>query len=456
MVGNHNPNLKIRKAMTNNEFISLELDWLTRMIIARIKKYFNQDASEQDIDPATEIPSATAQGCTYEKFIVDNKLTLEDRVYLALTVSTILKPQIMDCFNIRNSSTDQRFVEFGCVSISDEPGLKPTLSTVLFILAGADIEKRITLSRHFLNHPLFSSSLFPRNTKSESINYTLSPSREFIDKILLEVDHCPELSTDFPARRIKTDRTWNDLILDQSTKEQIDDILLWLKHGDTLLNEWELKGRIKNGYRALFYGPSGTGKTFTASLLGKETGKEVYCVDLSLIASKYIGETEKNLSNLFAKAEGRDWILFFDEADALFGKRTNIKDSHDRYANQEIAYLLQRVEDYKGLVVLSTNLKTNIDDAFARRFQSIIRFPMPDAEHREILWKESFSSHCKLAEDIDIKEIASRYEISGGAILNVIQYCSLRSLSKGTEIISKDDLIEGIRREFHKEGKMVD
>lgn len=154
-------------------------------------------------------------------------------------------------------------------------------------------------------------------------------------------------------------------------------------------------------------------------------------------------------------AENRDWILFFDEADSLFGKRTNIKDAHDRYANQEIAYLLQRVEDYHGLVVLSTNLKSNIDEAFARRFQNVIRFVMPGAEQRELLWKETFSEKTILEEKIDLKEIAAKYEITGGSILNVIQYCSLMAMGRNSNVILLEDLLEGIKREFKKEGKIA-
>ena len=206
----------------------------------------------------------------------------------------------------------------------------------------------------------------------------------------------------------------------------------------------------------LVFGQSGCGKTFTASLLGKVTGKDVYCIDLSMVVSKYIGETEKNLAKVFELAENKDWILFFDEADALFGKRTNIKDSHDRYANQEVAYLLQRIEDYRGLVVLSTNLKSNIDEAFARRFQSVIRFPMPDARQRERLWRETFSTQCVFDDDVNLTAIAAKYELSGGSIVNVVQYCSVMAMSRDENIIRNSDLMEGIRREFRKEGKIAE
>lgn len=172
-----------------------------------------------------------------------------------------------------------------------------------------------------------------------------------------------------------------------------------------------------------------------------------------MVVSKYIGETEKNLSKVFELAENKDWILFFDEADALFGKRTNVKDAHDRYANQEVAFLLQRVENYPGLVILSTNLKTNIDEAFARRFQIMVRFNMPNAKERELLWRNTFSSSCKMEEELDLRRVAEDYELAGGSILNVVQYCSLQAMNRGENIIRRSDLMEGIKKSMLRWGK---
>ena len=173
---------------------------------------------------------------------------------------------------------------------------------------------------------------------------------------------------------LTTDQSWNDLVLDKETLKQVEEIKGWLKYSSPVNPDNRLKKKLKTGYRTLFYGPPGTGKALTAALIGKEFNKPVYKIDLSMVVSKYIGETEKNLELLFATAKDKDWILFFDEADALFGKRTEPKDSHDRYANQEVSYLLQRIEDYNGLVILATNMKSNIDDAFTRRFNLILRF----------------------------------------------------------------------------------
>jgi len=169
--------------------------------------------------------------------------------------------------------------------------------------------------------------------------------------------------------------------------------------------------------------------------------------------SKYIGETEKNLENLFAKAETKNWILFFDEADALFGKRTGVRDAHDKYANQEVSYLLQRVEDFDGLVILATNMKNNIDDAFIRRFNSIIRFPLPDENDRAVIWRKSFPHNIAFNNNVDVPEAVKKFELTGGNIINVVQYSCLKSLEEQSNEIFLNHVLNGIKREMHKEGK---
>jgi SpoVK/Ycf46/Vps4 family AAA+-type ATPase len=182
--------------------------------------------------------------------------------------------------------------------------------------------------------------------------------------------HLEDAGLDLPAQRMTTSCDWEEVALERSVQRQIEDVASRIKEGHP------------SGFRALFSGPSGSGKTLAAALLGKATGLPVYRVDVAEVVSQWIGETEKNLAGLFARAQREGWILYFDEADALFGKRTETRNANDRAANQQVAYVLQRIEDFPGIVILATNLPSHLDEAFARRFQAIIHFPLPDAEPR--------------------------------------------------------------------------
>ena len=437
--------------MNNSEFIRNEIAWLQRLLHQRINSYFGQSREMERVD---EIPPQDLPNCSYANFLANNTFDIEERIGLILSFAPLLMPQVFDCFRVKNSDTGLPFAEFG--GFETDGFWRPTLSTLLFVLYESDVSKKIAGIKKFSRHRVFSSANhFHQEPQRDCINWVLSPTDELIDNLILEKKFEPRFTSDFPARKLETRRTWNDLVLSESTMKEIQNIRLWIEYGDKLLKEWQMETMLKPGYRALFYGPSGCGKTFTASLLGQATQRDVYCVDLSMVVSKYIGETEKNLSKVFESAENKDWILFFDEADALFGKRSNTKDAHDRYANQEVAYLLQRVESYNGLVILSTNLKANIDDAFSRRFQSIIRFSPPDAKLRKILWEKTFSPHCRLGNEIDLDSLAQTYELSGGSIVNIVQYASLLAISRNEAVIRKDDLTEGIRLELQKEGKMM-
>jgi SpoVK/Ycf46/Vps4 family AAA+-type ATPase len=170
--------------------------------------------------------------------------------------------------------------------------------------------------------------------------------------------------------------------------------------------------------------------------------------------SKYIGETEKNLANLFERARHKEWILFFDEADALFGKRTAVKDAHDRFANQEVSYLLQRVEEFDGLVILASNFKTNMDDAFLRRFNAIIRFPFPDEGERVAIWRSSLPARVCFEDGADLPALLGRFELTGGSIINVVQHVCIAAITRDSTVITLADALRAIQREVEKEGKV--
>jgi SpoVK/Ycf46/Vps4 family AAA+-type ATPase len=208
------------------------------------------------------------------------------------------------------------------------------------------------------------------------------------------------------------------------------------------------------GVTAMFAGPPGTGKTLSASLIAQALGLELFRIDLAGVVSKYIGETEKNLDRVFRAAYRSNAVLFFDEADALFGKRTEVKDAHDRYANVETSYLLQKLEAFEGLAVLATNLKKNIDPAFMRRIEVLVDFPFPNAASRLKLWTALIPQAMPRAPGLDLAFLAERFELSGGHIKNAVQAAALTSAAEGAEV-GMGHLLHGVRWELQKQGKLA-
>ncbi|MBI3803969.1 MAG: ATP-binding protein [Nitrospirae bacterium] len=256
------------------------------------------------------------------------------------------------------------------------------------------------------------------------------------------------------ARSITPRASWDDLVLPESVFQQLREILAQVRHRPKVFHDWgfEKKLLLGKGVYVLFTGPSGTGKTLAAEVLAQTLGRDLLKVDLSAVVSKYIGETEKNLQRIFSGAERSDAILFFDEADALFGKRSEVKDAHDRYANIEINYLLQRLEEYEGIVILATNFSQNIDDAFSRRIQTSIEFPFPNEVSRLEIWKKHLPKEAPLADEVDLGFLASRFKVSGGNIRNIVLNAAFLA-AEGGEPIRMTHLLQAIRREYEKLGK---
>jgi hypothetical protein len=257
------------------------------------------------------------------------------------------------------------------------------------------------------------------------------------------------------ARRIRPAVGWDDLILPAEPRSHLQELALRARHRDRVLGEWRLSvgGGRGRGVLALFAGESGTGKTLSAEVVAADLGLELYVVQLSSIVDKYVGETEKNLERIFTEADRTDAVLLFDEADAVFGKRSEVKDSHDRYANLESAYLLQRLEAFDGIAVLTTNLRANIDDAFTRRLDLVVDFPFPDVEQRLALWRHSLA-HVPCAEDVDPRPCARDFELSGGSIRSAVVTAAYAAAGRG-EPVGTADLLAGARREYRKAGRLV-
>jgi SpoVK/Ycf46/Vps4 family AAA+-type ATPase len=257
------------------------------------------------------------------------------------------------------------------------------------------------------------------------------------------------------AIRVEPRYSWNDIVLPPEKAQKLRHIASWIKHRRLVHRDWGFGRKLSRGkgLNVLFTGPSGTGKTMAAEVLAGELSLDLYQIDLSTVVSKYIGETEKNLSAIFHEAEQTQTLLFFDEADALFGKRTEVKDAHDRYANIEVNYLLQRVEQYEGVVILATNLQQNLDDAFLRRMQEVLEFPFPDAELRERIWRGHFPKGAPTAADIDFRFLAQNFKWCGGNIKNIVLSAAFLA-ARESKPISMSHLILATRAEYQKEGKL--
>nr|WP_246470269.1 ATP-binding protein [Streptomyces olivoverticillatus] len=257
------------------------------------------------------------------------------------------------------------------------------------------------------------------------------------------------------ARRIRPAVDWQDLVLPDGPLAQLRELALRARHRDRVLGDWRLSagGGRGRGVLGLFAGESGTGKTLSAEVIAADLGVDLYVVQLSSVVDKYVGETEKNLERIFTEADRTDAVLLFDEADAVFGKRSEVKDSHDRYANMESAYLLQRLESFDGIALLTTNLRANIDDAFTRRLDLVVDFPFPDAGQRLALWQHGLS-HVPRAEDIDVDSLARDFELAGGAIRSAVVTAAYLAAGRDRHVAASD-LWEGARREYRKAGRLV-
>ncbi|MGQ0519557.1 MAG: ATP-binding protein [Actinomycetota bacterium] len=257
------------------------------------------------------------------------------------------------------------------------------------------------------------------------------------------------------ARRVEPEVGWDDLVLPAPVLHQLRELTVRARLGDTVFGDWGL-GRGHRGHRslsALFAGPSGVGKTMAAEVVAGDLGLDMYAIDLATVVDKYIGETEKNLDRIFTEAERVNGVIFFDEADALFGKRSEVKDARDRYANVEVAYLLQRLEAFTGIAVLATNLRNNVDEAFARRLDAVVDFPLPEEPERLRLWEHCLGPLVPRAPDLDLAFMARSFSLSGGNIRNVTVAAAFSAASRREEV-TMADLVRATQREYRKLGRL--
>ncbi len=477
-----------------------EMDYLENLLRYRLNRLSNH--SEDELPP--ELPPVDQWRLPWEDFIKQHELYHDEIVLLLIAMTPHIQPDLFDRVIQEKVPDPGDLPAVGGVRGKNTRYLLPTGETGLFLLGGNDFASRLRVQKIFSADNVLTEKkilwLEDVPLGEPIMNGRMVISQDYVTQLMYGFQVSPPFSISFPAKKIAPVKgaaplSFNDLVIPEDLKIQIDELKHWLEYNDDLIHQFGMKEKIKPGYRTLFYGPPGTGKTFTARILGDELGKEVYRIDLSMVVSKYIGETEKNLEVLFARAEDKGWILFFDEADALFGKRTSVRDAHDKYANQEVSYLLQRIEDYNGLVILATNMKNNIDDAFLRRFNAVLKFPFPDATQRAEIWRKAFPPgtvfrespsdsnpvNGKCAPTINLPESVKKYEMAGGSIMNVASYAGIAAVrhfrsqseqrppdetdssanedrpypgnSKPVLTVFLSDILAGIRREMIKEGK---
>ncbi|GAA4587415.1 ATP-binding protein [Planotetraspora phitsanulokensis] len=257
------------------------------------------------------------------------------------------------------------------------------------------------------------------------------------------------------ARRIEPAVGWDDLVLPADVAAQLRELAARARHRDTVLGEWRMRpgGGRGRGVTALFAGDSGTGKTMSAEVIAASLGLDLYTVNLATVVDKYIGETEKNLERIFAEASGVNGVLLFDEADAIFGRRSEVRDAHDRYANIESAYLLQRMETFDGLAILATNLRANLDEAFTRRLDQVVDFPVPSPELRHTLWDRCLGARLPRDPDVDLDFLARSFELAGGHIRSVAITAAYLAATSG-EAVRMADVVGAVAREYRKLGRL--
>ena len=452
------------------QVLGQELDWLVQVIGWRFQRYFGTakdpaGPAAQGMPPPPRLPKPTPGGSAWAALLQQQRATPAERLALVLAVAPHLRPQALDVFFTRNHTFDKPFAEFGAAAGTGAAAaadgaagvFQPSGQTLAFLLAGDDLAARLALLPLLApGHWLAAQDLLrlaPTEPGTPLLRGALQLQPAALALLGAGADAAPALGAAFPARPVHTTLGWDDLVLHPGTAAQLDEIQSWLRHGQTLLHDWGMAAKLRPGLRALFHGPPGTGKTLTAALLGQASGRAVWQIDLSLVVSKYIGETEKNLSRVFDVAEQRGWLLFFDEADALFGKRSDTRDAHDRYANQEVAWLLQRIESFSGVAILASNQKDNLDPAFSRRFEAVVHFPLPRADERLRLWQQSLPAAVQLDAAISLPQIATRHALAGAEIVNCVRAACLLALDAGGSLITEAMLQRAIRRELAKDGR---
>ncbi|WP_299463284.1 ATP-binding protein [uncultured Microscilla sp.] len=424
-----------------------DLQWLEKFIHFRCRQTFDDTFAEAfEAIPSWEI----AQNPTMPYHALLQSFTQEERIVIVALLANQVHPDLWNAFGKAFEEyglEPTKMKHLGLSQLTETPYLQATFGTLLFLLGGTKPQEQTKVWKLFTPEaPLNALSVleWPSAESTPSMNTMLRLSAPVFHQLTTNQVLHPQYSSDFPATLLTTTKTWDDLIVDEETNTLLAQACKWVQYYPQV--QQATQGNQRQGYRLLMEGPSGTGKTMAAALLGQAADKPVYRIDISNIVDKYVGETSKKLRRIFEIAEAQDWILFFDEGDALFGKRSEgSSSSNERYANQEVSYLLYKLEEYPGMIFLATNHATAIDQAFQRRFHSWIAFQTPDKYTRAQLWRHFFEKPGYLQLDPAIsqaqfRELAEAANVSAAWIEQFYAYCVLQATAKGTNSISAEEM----------------
>lgn len=441
----------------NALIITEEINWFSNVLDHRIKK-LEDNSFETLYFSETLPPDISQKNSAYADLVNNYQLGPAERLLLISSLLPHISPETFTSrIRDKESALKIRYPKLGGYFDATFTNFVPTLQTVVYLLGGEDLSAMLynhlfLLEKATLIHEQL-ITLSPVSTSEDNTNmrnHAIQLAPEYVDYIISGKKPRPDFGRAFPATLITTGLDWEHLVVKPAIRTELERIMRWEKNRVELFSKTGPK--FNSSFTCLFHGPPGGGKTLAVQLLGKKLGIDVFRIDLSMVVSKYVGETEKNLAYLFDRAKGKNWILFFDEADALFGKRTDISDSKDKWANLEMSYLLQRMEEHNGLTFLASNFKNNIDNAMTRRFQSVVFFNRPGKEERKDLWKKLLPPPFLYNPELNFERL-SKYELTGGNIINIIRAVCLEAVARDSEMIDSQDMAEAITREFNKENR---
>ena len=398
---------------------------------------------------AFKLTELTGSG-EYENFVREYNLNKEERLLLLLAIAQYIIPELF----IKLKS-DNNF--YNLVPDLKTGQFHASGETFLKLVASTSLVNKIT-TQHYLGaeHLFYTKGVISLGQVETGVSEnfgTLIINPTYKDLFMFNEFRIPRFSAEFPANLLETTMNWDDLVLNPHLKTRLAEMRDSLGNKPKLQADPRLAKHAKKGYHCVFQGPSGTGKTLAAKLLGKYLNRKAFGVDLSMIISKYIGDTSKHLASLFNMAEDKGWILFFDEGDVLFGKRADTAkndDSGTRNSNEVVAFLLQRIEAYKGLVIISTNLYKNMDAAFARRFELTLNFDILEKPLAVQFWQDNMPQNATLDKRLDLYKLVSDYPLTQAQIVSVIGRAWLMALNRNEELLKIDDLTLCIKDELIK------